>query len=184
MIPAVLFNINNLSPELEMIPAWLTIFTSMFMHANWLHLVGNMLYLWVFANNVEDSMGHKRFIVFYILCGIVAAVAHASIKPASDTRMVAASGAISGVLGAYLLLYPRARVLVVIPVFIIMYPVKIAAGWVLVFWFVMQIFNSLMTAGQENGIAFGAHIGGFVAGIIFIGFFKRRNVKFFAPIRR
>lgn len=183
VIPAVLFDMKSMPTGLDVLPAWMTIFTSMFLHGGWMHLIGNMLYLWIFGNNVEDAMGHRRFIIFYLICGIVAVMAHALVNPESETPMIGASGAISGVLGAYLLLYPRARVLVVIPVFVFIYTTRIAAGWVLGFWFVLQIFNSFINAGQQGGVAFGAHIGGFVAGMILIPFFKSKNFRLFAPAR-
>lgn len=183
VIPAVLFDSKSLPTELDILPAWATIFTSMFLHGGWMHLIGNMLYLWIFGNNVEDCMGHRRFIIFYLICGVAAVMSHALVNPASETPMIGASGAISGVLGAYLLLYPHARVLVVIPVFIFIHTMRVAAGWVLGFWFVLQIFNSFVTAGQQGGVAFGAHIGGFVAGMILIPLFKNKNVRLFSPVR-
>lgn len=183
VIPAVLFDNRSLPAGLDVLPAWMTIFTSMFMHGGWMHLIGNMLYLWIFGNNVEDVMGHRRFIVFYLICGVIAVMSHALVNPESETPMIGASGAISGVLGAYLLLYPHARVLVAIPIFVFIHTVRIAAGWVLGFWFVLQVFNSLTTTSQQGGIAFGAHIGGFVAGMILIPFFKNKNVRLFAPVK-
>lgn len=183
VIPAVLFDNKSLPAGLDVLPAWMTIFTSMFLHGGWMHLIGNMLYLWIFGNNVEDVMGHRRFIVFYLICGVAAVMSHALVNPESEIPMIGASGAISGVLGAYLLLYPRARVLVVIPVFIFIHTARVAAGWVLGFWFVLQVFNSLTTTSQQGGVAFGAHIGGFVAGMILIPFFKSKNVRLFAPVR-
>lgn len=183
VIPAVLFDSKSLPTGLDILPAWATIFTSMFLHGGWMHLIGNMLYLWIFGNNVEDCMGHRRFIIFYLICGVAAVMSHALVNPASETPMIGASGAISGVLGAYLLLYPHARVLVVIPVFIFIHTMRVAAGWVLGFWFMLQIFNSFATAGQQGGVAFGAHIGGFVAGMILIPLFKNKNVRLFSPVR-
>ena len=183
MIPSVLLDIKSLPPELDLLPAWMTLFTSMFLHGGWMHLIGNMLYLWIFGNNVEDAMGHGRFIVFYLLCGVLAALSQAAMNPVSEVPMIGASGAISGVLGAYVLLYPHARVLVVIPIFILIYTVRVAAYWVLGFWFVMQLFNSAASVGQQGGVAFAAHIGGFVAGMVLVPFFKHRRVPMFAPAR-
>jgi membrane associated rhomboid family serine protease len=182
-IPAALFGTQQLPAEVAVIPTWATLMTSMFMHGGWMHLIGNMLYLWIFGNNVEDSMGHGRFIVFYILCGLVAAFSHAVPNAQSVVPMIGASGAISGVLGAYLLLYPRAQVLVAIPIFFYLHIARIPAAIVLVLWFVLQLLSS---AGpqQEAGVAFGAHIGGFIAGMVLIPFFKRRNVGFFGRGRR
>jgi len=184
VIPSVLFASKSLPAELEILPAWLTIFSSMFLHGGWMHLIGNMLYLWVFGNNVEDSMGHRRFIVFYLLCGLLAALTQALLNPTSEIPMIGASGAISGVLGAYLLLHPHARILVVIPIGILIYTPWIAAYWVLGFWFVLQIINSLMSATEMGGVAYGAHLGGFVAGMLLIPIFKHRNVALFSPAQR
>ncbi|MDH5181736.1 MAG: rhomboid family intramembrane serine protease [Gammaproteobacteria bacterium] len=179
--PAVLF--GNVTPTSAAIPPWTTAITSMFLHGGWMHLIGNMLYLWIFGNNIEDAMGRTRFIIFYVLCGLAALLANALPDTDSTIPMIGASGAISGVLGAYLLLYPQARVLVAIPFGFIIHTTRLAAVWVLGFWFVLQIINSLLTAGQEGGVAWGAHIGGFVAGVVLVPFFKRKEVPFFAPRR-
>lgn len=180
-IPAVLFGHAALPPEAAALPAFSTVLTSMFLHGSWMHLFGNMLYLWVFGNNIEDVMGSSKFVVFYLLSGIVAAFSHAITDPASTVPMVGASGAISGILGAYLLLFPHARVLLLAPVVGTTY---VPAGIVLGFWFVMQVLSGgASLASQGGGVAFFAHIGGFVAGMIFIGFFKRPEVRFFAPAR-
>ena len=184
MIPAVLFNIKPLAPELEIVPAFVTLFTSMFLHGGWMHLIGNVIYLWIFGDNVEDAMGHKRFIIFYLVCGIAAAMAQAIPNPASEVPMIGASGAISGILGAYLLLYPHARVLVVIPLGFIFYTARINAGWVLALWFGIQIVSSIMAGAQQGGVAWGAHIGGFIAGLVLVPFFKKKQVRLFAPARR
>lgn len=148
-----------------------------------MHLIGNMLYLWIFGNNIEDALGHARFLAFYLLCGVAAALAQAVPDPHSEIPMIGASGAISGVLGAYLLLYPHARVLVVIPLGFYLQTVRLKAGWVLGFWFVMQLFSSLASADQQGGVAFGAHLGGFIAGLALLPLFKRRAVRYFHPER-
>jgi len=181
VIPAVLLGRETLPVELALIPAPATILTSMFLHGGFLHLAGNMLYLWIFGNNIEDAMGHVRFLVFYLLCGVAAVFAQALPNAGSIVPMIGASGAISGVLGAYLLLYPRARVLLGLPLgFLIVQLGRFPAGWVLVAWFVMQLLmggmNAPHRAGGEGGVAFGAHIGGFVAGLLLVTLFKRRNV--------
>ncbi|MBT8126822.1 MAG: rhomboid family intramembrane serine protease [Gammaproteobacteria bacterium] len=181
VIPAVLLSGKSLPVGLDILPAWMTIFSSMFLHGGWMHLIGNMLYLWVFSNNVEDAMGHKRFIVFYLMCGLLAAMTQAMLDPASEIPMIGASGAVSGVLGAYLLLHPHARILVIIPIGFLIYTPWIPAFWVLGFWFVLQIFNSWLSASDAGGIAYGAHMGGFVAGMLLIPLFKYRNVPLFAP---
>lgn len=183
-IPAVLFEHRTLPAELATIPAIATLFTSMFLHGGWMHLLGNMLYLFIFGNNVEDAMGHKRFIMFYLICGVIAVLAHALPNPSSNVPMIGASGAISGVLGAYLLLYPHARVLVAIPFGFYIHTTRISAKWVLGFWFVLQIVSTLSSPEQQGGIAWGAHIGGFVAGMLLIPFFKYKKTPLFAPARR
>lgn len=185
VIPSVLFGYERLPPELAVIPAWATAFTSMFMHGGWMHLIGNMLYLWIFGNNVEDAMGHQRFVIFYAACGLAAVGLHAAMDAHSNVPLIGASGAISGVLGAYLLLYPRARVLVAIPLGFIIHTTRLPAAWVLGFWFVLQLINSLLSAGaQGGGVAFGAHVGGFLAGMLLIPFFKQSRVKLFHARRR
>jgi membrane associated rhomboid family serine protease len=181
-IPALVFGQTNL-PEMSVaIPAYATLITSMFLHGGWMHLIGNMLYLWVFGNNIEDVIGHAKYVLFYLACGILAALSHALTDPSSPIPMVGASGAISGVLGAYVLLFPRARVLVLIPG---LGTTRVAAGVVLGMWFIMQLLSGGMSLGSKaEGVAFFAHIGGFLAGMVLIGLFKRRNVLFFAPSRR
>jgi membrane associated rhomboid family serine protease len=171
LIPAVLFDHVELPAALAKVPTTATLFTSMFMHGGWMHLGGNLLYLWIFGNNIEDRLGHGRFIIFYLLCGIAAALAQALPDTSSQIPMVGASGAISGVLGAYLLLYPRARVLVLIPLGIIFYTVRLPALAVLGFWFVLQLISSLAAEPGQGGVAFGAHIGGFVAGMVLLPLF-------------
>jgi membrane associated rhomboid family serine protease len=178
-IPSLLFGHAQLPDEVVAIPAAMTLITSMFLHGGWMHLIGNMLYLWVFGNNIEDVMGHGRFIVFYLVCGIVAALSHALTDASSQIPMVGASGAISAVLGAYLLLFPRAHVLVLIPAFGM---TRVAAGLVLGMWFATQLISGGLSMGaQGGGVAFFAHIGGFVAGMALIGLFKRPEVPFFSP---
>lgn len=175
-IPAVLFQIRNLPPEIAVFPAsldFLAAVTYMFLHGGWWHLLSNMLYLWVFGDNVEDAMGHRRFLAFYLLCGIAAVLVHGALDPASITPTVGASGAISGVLGAYVLLYPRAKVLVAFGFFIL----RVPAWTVLGLWFLMQILN--VAGGGESNVAWWAHIGGFAAGMVLILAFKYRHVGLF-----
>ncbi|MGD9725087.1 MAG: rhomboid family intramembrane serine protease [Nitrospiraceae bacterium] len=180
-IPALLFGHAVPPSEWGPIPPAVTLLTSMFLHGSWMHLFGNMLYLWIFGNNIEDVMGHGKFILFYIACGILAALTHAVTDPASAMPMVGASGAISGILGAYLLLFPRARVLLLAPLIGTAY---VPAGFVLGFWFVMQVLSGGASLGsQGGGVAFFAHVGGFIAGMALIGFFKRPDVRYFAPAR-
>jgi membrane associated rhomboid family serine protease len=181
VVPASLLGQGQLPAELSLVPPWITVFTSMFMHGGWMHLIGNMLYLWIFGDNVEDSMGHGRFVVFYLLCGVAAVLAQALPDPSSTIPMVGASGAISGVLGAYLLLYPHARVLVAIPFGFFLHTMRIPAGLVLVLWFGLQLFSSAMAQPGQGGVAFRAHIGGFIAGVILIPIFKQRQVRLRLP---
>ena len=179
VIPAVLLNKVTLPAELAVVPATVTVFTSMFLHGGFMHLAGNMLYLWIFGNNVEDAMGHGKFIVFYLVCGVAAVFGQVLQNPSSEIPMIGASGAISGVLGAYLILYPRARVLVLIPLGFFIQLVRLPALWVLGLWFAMQLISSAFTSSEGGGVAWFAHIGGFVAGMALIPFFKTGNVRLF-----
>ncbi len=184
VIPASLLQGRPLAPELVMVPPGLTLITSMFMHGGWMHLIGNLLYLWIFGNNVEDAMGHGRFVLFYLFCGLVAALAQSLPDPSSTIPMVGASGAISGVLGAYLLLFPHARVLVLVPIGFLLTTVRMPAVLVLGLWFLLQLVSAAAQSGEGGGVAFGAHVGGFVAGMALILLFKRRDVRLFAPARQ
>ena len=184
VIPATLLGDASLPEEIAMVPASVTIVTSMFLHGGLWHLGGNMLYLWIFGNNVEDAMGHGRFVAFYLLCGTAAVFAQALPDPESTIPMVGASGAISGVLGAYLLLHPHARVLVLIPLGFFSQIVYLPAALVLGLWFVLQLVSQLLTPPGSGGVAFGAHIGGFIAGMLLIPVFRHRNVRLFSPVRR
>jgi len=170
-IPAVLF--GNAQLEGQWIPASTTIITSMFLHGGWLHLIGNMLYLWIFGDNIEDRIGRGRFLVFYLVCGGVAALGQGLADPQSEIPMIGASGAISGVLGAYLVLYPRAKVLVLLPLLIFITTVRVPALVVLGIWFAGQLLSSLIAAPGSGGVAFAAHVGGFVAGVVLIRLFLR-----------
>lgn len=180
-IPGTLFGSHELVPALKVLPSAMTIFTSMFLHGSLWHLIGNMLYLWIFGNNVEDAMGSVRFVVFYLLCGFVAAMAQALPEPDSVIPMIGASGAVSGVLGAYLLLHPFARVLVVIPIGFYPYTTYLPAAVVLGIWFLLQLLSSLVAEPGQGGVAWFAHVGGFVAGMLFIVFFRRRGTPLWHP---
>lgn len=184
VIPATLLGDKVLPPELTLVPPAITVITSMFMHGGWMHLIGNMLFLWIFGNNIEDAMGHVRFVIFYLLCGIGAVFAQALPNIDSTIPMIGASGAISGVLGAYLLLFPHARVLVFIPLGFYSRTVYLPAMAVLGLWFVMQLVSSLMADPRAGGVAFGAHIGGFIMGMVLLPLFKRKGVRLFAQSRR
>lgn len=180
-IPSTLLAGRQIPVEIAIVPPSVTLITSMFLHGGWMHLIGNMLYLWIFGNNVEDAMGHKRFIVFYLVCGVIAALAHGLPNPNSDIPTLGASGAISGILGAYLLLYPHARVLVFIPLGFLSRAIYLPAGWALGFWFAIQLVSSASSDSSGGGVAWGAHIGGFVAGMLLIPFFRYKNVPLFHP---
>jgi len=183
-IPATVFGHAALPPEVASIPPLMSLITSMFLHGGWMHLIGNMLYLWIFGNNIEDVMGHVKFVIFYVVCGIAAVYSHAITDPNSTVPMVGASGAISGVLGAYLLLFPRAQVLVLIPLGVFTRMLYVPAGVVLGLWFVMQVLSGGMSLGRSGGgVAFFAHVGGFIAGMALIGLFKRPDIRFFSPQR-
>ena len=169
LIPSVLMGNNQLPLDLYAIPASITIFTSMFMHGGFMHLIGNMLYMWIFADNIEDNLGPSKFLIFYLLAGIGAAMTQVLIDTQSQVPMVGASGAIGGVLGAYLINYPNAKVLVLIPFGFFSQLIKIRALYVLGFWFILQFISS------GGGVAYAAHIGGFVSGMILILFFNKKT---------
>ena len=159
---------------------WPTLITSMFLHGSWSHVIGNMWYLWIFGDNVEDRVGHGRFIVFYLLCGIVAALGQVAVDPNSMLPTIGASGAIAGVMGAYFVLYPHSRVLTLIP-WIFIQIVELPAIMLLGFWFLMQLFSAgtlAVTASTHGGggVAFAAHVAGFVAGVGGVFLFRKRDL--------
>jgi membrane associated rhomboid family serine protease len=150
--------------------------TSMFLHGSWMHLLGNMWFLWLFGNNIEDSMGGARFLLFYVLCGLAAALLQVFVTPASGVPMVGASGAISGVMGAYLILFPRVRVFAMIPMGVMMSSIALPAWTMLIYWLFLQFIGGIADyGGEEGGVAFWAHVGGFIAGIVLIKLFVRRD---------
>ena len=158
------------------VPDVLTIVVSMFLHGSLMHIGSNMLYLWIFGDNVEDRLGHFKYLVFYLLCGFLATYAHAIFSPGSRIPAIGASGAIAGVLGAYLILYPHARVMTLIPIFFFITVRELPAIFILVIWFVLQLFSGVGSLGVTDaqdmgGVAYFAHIGGFVAGMVLIGLF-------------
>lgn len=181
MIPARVFDKVQLRPELVVVPAWATVITSMFMHGGLLHLAGNMLFLWIFGDNVEDAMGHARFLAFYLLCGVAAAMTQALLSPDSTVPMVGTSGAISGVLGAYLLLHPQATVRVLVFLGFFVTVVHVPALLALSLWFLGQLLNASSTPADQPGVAFWAHIGGFLAGMVLVPVFKSRGTLLFQP---
>ena len=149
------------------IHSYLTLFTSMFIHASTImHIAGNMLFLWIFADNVEDRMGHVKFLLFYFVCGICAGLLQSAIDPASRVPMIGASGAVSGVLGAYILLYPRAKVIALIPLGFFMRVSQLPSYIFLGIWFLYQFLFGVSSVGAKGGVAYFAHIGGFIAGLL------------------
>tara|TARA_A100001011_G_scaffold178314_1_gene187041 strand:+ start:5435 stop:6160 length:726 start_codon:yes stop_codon:yes gene_type:complete len=177
LIPSVLMGIDQLPDNLNKISPIGTIFTSMFMHGGWMHLIGNMLYLWIFADNIEDDLGTLNFVIFYFVSGIGAAMSQVFVDINSQIPMIGASGAIGGVLGAYLINYPRAKVLVLIPFGFFSQLIKIKALYVLGFWFLLQFINSFLSSSSGGGVAYAAHIGGFISGVILILFFNKKSRK-------
>jgi membrane associated rhomboid family serine protease len=154
-----------------------TLFTSMFLHGSWMHLIGNMWFLWLFGNNIEDSMTRPRFLAFYLLSGIAAALTQVAANPMSEVPMVGASGAISGVMGAYLVLFPRVRVYTIIPLGFFLQSFALPAWVMLIYWMFLQFAGGVtsIVAERSGGVAFWAHIGGFIAGLVLIKIFERRD---------
>ena len=151
--------------------SWLALLTSMFLHGDWLHFIGNMLYLWIFGDNVEDRLGHGRFVFFYLFCGAAGGLAHVFMNPTSTTPTIGASGAIAGVLGAYFVMYPHSRVLALVPLFVIFEIIEVPAVLFLGLWFLMQFVYGVgsiatQTSVEKGGVAFWAHVVGFVAGVV------------------
>jgi membrane associated rhomboid family serine protease len=158
--------------------AWPTLFSSMFLHGGWLHFLGNMLYLWIFGDNVEDRFGHLRYLIFYLLSGAAAGLGHLYVSPESRLPTIGASGAIAGVMGAYFVMFPHSRVLTLIPLFIIWELIEVPAILFLGVWFIMQLLSGVgsiaSTSADAGGIAFWAHIAGFASGIVGVALFRRR----------
>jgi membrane associated rhomboid family serine protease len=175
---AIPYNIMNFKSH-QPIPAVLTIFTSMFMHGGLLHIAGNMLYLWIFGDNIEDRLGHLRFVLFYLFCGVAAAYANAFMSSHSRIPMIGASGAISGILGAYALLFPAARVRTLVFLGFFVTVVRIPALIVIGFWAIIQLVSGLLSEGliSQGGIAWFAHVGGFIAGLLTIKMWLPRRFR-------
>ena len=169
LVPARLVHWDDLGGPAG-VARWLPLVTSQFLHGGFLHLAGNLLYLWIFGDNVEDRLGHVRFLLFYLLCGVAAGLTQVAFDPSSPIPTVGASGAIAGVLGAYLVSFPRARVLTFVPVFFIPWLIEIPAVIFLLLWFGMQVLSGLASFGREltGGVAWWAHVGGFVTGIALV----------------
>lgn len=171
LIPAVLFNERTLPPHLAVLPAEITLITSMFLHGGWTHLIGNMAFLWVFGDNIEDSMGHFRFSAFYLLCGLAAGLTHAVAENSSLNPMIGASGAVSGVMAAYFVLHPKVKIIALVFKFI---PVRLPAHLLIGVWLGLQILA--VQQGSPGNVAWWAHIGGFCAGAALIPFMKRDSL--------
>ncbi len=176
--------INNFVFTYGLVPAffsWTSVLTSMFLHGGILHVAGNMLYLWIFGDNVEDRMGHGRFLAFYLLCGIAAALGQTVTVPDSQIPMVGASGAVAGVMGAYFVLYPHSRIVTLLPLFIFIQIIEVPAIFFLGVWFLMQLLSGVgsiasATAGEPaGGVAFWAHVAGFAAGFVGVFVFRQRE---------
>jgi membrane associated rhomboid family serine protease len=176
------FSLNHFIMVYGMIPDRLdpsTIFTSMFLHGGWLHLIGNMWFLWIYGDNVEDVLGRSRYLTFYLLCGAAAAATHLAFNAASRVPTVGASGAIAGVMGAYLVKFPRSRIVTLVPIFIFFTTIEVPAFLILIYWFVIQVFSGIGSVGSshlsQGGVAWFAHVGGFVAGLALIKILKTRE---------
>ena len=177
-------SLNQFIGTYGVVPAYFsppTLITSMFLHGSWMHVIGNMWYLWIFGDNVEDRVGHGRFIVFYLLCGTAAAIGQIVMDPTSTLPTIGASGAIAGVMGAYFVLYPQSRVLTLIPLIIFWEVIELPAYILLGFWFVMQLFSAgaiAVTASSHGsgGVAFAAHVAGFLVGMAGVFVFKKRDI--------
>lgn len=171
LVPAVVTGQATLAPGLEIVPFWANLVTYAFLHAGWAHLLGNMAFVWVFADNVEDALGHVRFAVFYLACATAAGLAHVLVDPASQAPMIGASGAVAGIVGAYLVLHPhvRAWVLVLGPI-----PLRLPAAWLILVWVAFQVWSAV--TDTEGAVAWWSHVGGFVAGAMLVVPMRRRGV--------
>ena len=171
MIPIV---VRDVYPQpVPWLPDWATLVTYQFLHMDWLHLLSNMLFLWVFGDNIEDALGHVKFLVFYLACGVFAALAHLLFNFSDNGPLIGASGAVAGVMGAYILLYPHARVFVLARI-VIPIPLPVPAFWMLGFWLATQLFYVLI--GSDEPVAWWAHLGGFAAGVVLAALLRRRGV--------
>jgi membrane associated rhomboid family serine protease len=180
MLPA--WALDSFIAHYGMVPDHLrasTLLTSMFLHGGWLHLIGNMWFLWVFGRNVEDLIGSGRFLLFYLLCGLAAAVVQLFFNPFSRVPTVGASGAIAGVMGAYVIKFPRARITTLVPIFIFITTIEVPAVFLLLYWFAIQFFSGVGSIGysqvSNGGVAWFAHVGGFLAGMLLVNIFGERQ---------
>jgi membrane associated rhomboid family serine protease len=177
MIPALLFGFSELSPSLKVLHPFVTIITSMFIHGGWMHLIGNMTYLYIFGDNIEEVLGKIKFIIFYLTTGSCAALSQAFLDPSSTIPMVGASGAIAGILGAYIIIFPKANIRVFFWFIIFFKIIKIRAVFVLGFWIIIQLISFSGSDVNSGGVAYAAHIGGFISGVILIYFLKRKIIE-------
>jgi membrane associated rhomboid family serine protease len=176
------FSLNHLIGVYGLIPDRLELYsfiTSMFLHGGWLHIIGNMWFLWIFGDNVEDVLGHAKYLLFYLLCGIVAALVQVGFNAGSRVPTIGASGAIAGVMGAYMLKFPHSRIITLIPIFIFFTTIEIPAFVILIYWFVIQLFSGVGSIGYSNlsqgGVAWFAHVGGFLAGMLLLHLFGTKQ---------
>ena len=183
MVPAVLFGYAELPTSLHAVPPAATLVTSMFLHGGLLHLLGNMLYLWIFGKGVETALGSFRFLIFYLLCGVAAGLTQALTDPMAEVPMIGASGAIAGTLGAYLVLRPRGNVAVLIWIIIFVRVITLPAVILLGIWFGLQLLSALSMEPGEPGVAFWAHVGGFLVGMVLVLLFRRPGVAVMQPRR-
>ncbi len=176
------FSLDHFIRTYAIVPArfeFSTLFTSMFLHGGWLHLIGNMWFLWIYGDNVEDILGGLRYLVFYLLCGVAAGLAHVLTNIGSPVPTIGASGAVAGVMGAYLVKFPHSRIVTLIPIFFLLTTVELPAVLILIYWFLIQIFSGMAAVGQmasaQGGVAWFAHVGGFVAGMVLISLMKTQE---------
>ena len=169
------FSRNEFIATFGIVPSrfqFLTLFTSMFLHGGWMHLIGNMWFLWIYGDNVEDILGKGKYILFYLACGVAAGLVHVMLNPGSRVPTIGASGAIAGVMGAYMAKFPHSRILTLVPIFIFIQLIEIPAVFILAYWFILQVFSGVGEIGHSNvsqgGVAWFAHIGGFVAGYLLV----------------
>ncbi|HSB16013.1 MAG TPA: rhomboid family intramembrane serine protease [Bryobacteraceae bacterium] len=176
------FSLNHVIMEYGVVPSRLqltSLVTSMFLHGGWMHLIGNMWFLWIYGDNVEDILGHAKYLIFYLACGVAAALAHVALNGDSRVPTIGASGAIAGVMGAYMVKFPRARIITLIFLFVFVTTIEMPAYAILLYWFVIQIFSGVGSIGysqiSQGGVAWFAHVGGFVTGIVLVMLMRTRE---------
>jgi len=182
------FSLNHFIASFGIIPARLrldSLLTSMFLHGGWLHLIGNMWFLWIYGDNVEDLLGHGKYLLFYLLCGVAAGLVHVAFNPYSRVPTIGASGAIAGVMGAYMIKFPHSRIVTLVPIFFFLTTIEVPASLILVYWFFVQFFSGLGSIGyshlSQGGVAWFAHVGGFLAGMVLVNALKPRDRYYRRP---